>query len=138
MSEIKLFDGTINLLGKVLDLRQRQQELIASNIANAETPGYTPVRLSFEADLAKALESRQTSASPTDPRHFPITAGGLDTVQGTVERKSDGSVSVDGNGVDLDKQLIAQSQNQLLYETAAQILSKKLAGLKYACQDGRS
>jgi len=39
--------------------------------------------------------------------------------------------------VDLDKQLIAQSENQLLYETTTQILSKKFSTLKYVCQDGR-
>lgn len=137
MSEMKLFDRTIGLLGKVLDLRHKQQELIASNIANAETPGYTPVRLSFEEDLSKALENRTATPRQTDPRHIAITATNLETVQGHIERRPDKEVSVDGNGVDLDKQLINQSQNQLLYETAAQILNKKLAMLKYASQDGR-
>lgn len=137
MPEMKIFDRTINLLAKSLDLRQRQQELIASNIANAETPGYIPVRLSFEEDLAKAIENRQVVSGRTDPRHIPITADRLETVQGHIERRPDQDVSVDGNGVDLDKQLIDQSENQLLYETAAQILTKKLAMLRYASQDGR-
>ncbi|MGE4543836.1 MAG: flagellar basal body rod protein FlgB [Pedobacter sp.] len=137
MSEMKIFDRTIGMLGKVLDLRQRKQELIASNIANAETPGYIPSRLSFEEDLAKALESKQQPQTPMHPRHIPITAAGIDTLTGQTVRRPDQGVSTDGNGVDLDQQLIAQSENQLLYESAAQIITKKLATLKYVCQDGR-
>ena len=137
MSEMKIFDRTIGMLGKVLDLRQRKQELIASNIANAETPGYIPSRLSFEEDLAKALESKPQTQTPVHPRHIPITAGGIDTLSGQTVRRADQGVSIDGNGVDLDQQLIAQSENQLLYETAAQIITKKLATLKYVAQDGR-
>ena len=37
-----LFSTTIEVLGKSVDLRTRSQNLIASNLANAETPGYTP------------------------------------------------------------------------------------------------
>lgn len=137
MSEMKIFDGTINMLGKVLDLRQRKQEFIASNIANAETPGYIPTQFSFEDDLAKALESKQRPQSPMHPRHIPIAATSMETIIGDAVRRSDQGVSGDGNGVDLDKQLIAQSENQLLYETATQIITKKLATLKYVAQDGR-
>ncbi|MGE4492561.1 MAG: flagellar basal body rod protein FlgB [Syntrophotalea sp.] len=137
MPEIRLFDRTIQMLGKVLDLRQRQQELIASNIANAETPGYIPARMSFEKDLAKALENRPQPQAQPHPRHIPIVANRIDNLEGTTERRADRGVGMDGNGVDLDMQLIAQSENQLLYETSAQIISKKLATLKYVCQDGR-
>lgn len=141
MSEIKIFDRTINVLSKVLDLRQQKQELIASNIANSQTPGYIPVQLSFEEDLARALQNNQSAPGQASgqphPRHIPIAAGGLDTLQGQIQRRPDQGLSNDGNGVDLDKQLIAQSENQLLYETTTQILSKKLSTLKYVCQDGR-
>lgn len=137
MSEIKIFDRTINVLSKVLDLRQQKQELIASNIANSQTPGYIPAQLSFEEDLARALQNNPPAPSQTHPRHIPIAAGGLDTLQGQIQRRPDQGLSGDGNGVDLDKQLIAQSENQLLYETTTQILSKKLSTLKYVCQDGR-
>ena len=43
-----LFGTTIELLGKSLDLRARNQNHVAANIANAETPGYTPTVLTFE------------------------------------------------------------------------------------------
>jgi flagellar basal-body rod protein FlgB len=137
MPELKIFDRTVNLLGKVLDLRQRKQELIASNIANSQTPGYMPAQISFEEDLARALQGNQQPQTPEHPRHIPIASADLETLQGQVVRRPDQGVSSDGNGVDLDKQLIAQSENQLLYETTAQILSRKLSTLKYVCQDGR-
>jgi flagellar basal-body rod protein FlgB len=137
MPEMKIFDRTISMLGKVLDLQQRKQELIASNIANAETPGYIPARLSFEEDLAKALAGKPQPQVPVHAGHIPIVSNSVDTLTGQIVRRPDQGVGVDGNGVDLDKQLIAQSENQLLYETAAQIITKKLATLKYVVQDGR-
>jgi flagellar basal-body rod protein FlgB len=137
MSGLKIFDRTVDLLGKVLDLRQRKQELIASNIANAQTPEYVPSQLSFEDDLARALQDHQQAPPAAHPRHIAVAPTNLDTLQGQVVRRPDHGLSIDGNGVDLDKQLIAQSENQLLYETTTQILSKKFSTLKYVCQDGR-
>lgn len=69
MSEMKIFDRTINVLSKVLDLRQQKQELIASNIANAQTPGYIPAQLSFEEDLARALQNNPPP-KPDTPKAY--------------------------------------------------------------------
>jgi flagellar basal-body rod protein FlgB len=135
MSEMMIFDRTIAVLGKALDLRHRQQTVLASNIANAETPGYKPQRLEFEADLRQALQA------PAVPGNRAVNAGGrqaaLARVEGRLQEAPDRAVRADENGVDLDRELIAQAENQLLYEAAAQMLSKKLGLLKYVSQDGR-
>ncbi len=138
MSEMGIFDRTVGLLGKVLDLRQQNQQVIASNIANADTPGYSPAQMSFEGDLQKALESQGSRIAVTNPAHFPLAGtGGVENVQGRVIRTPDRTGVGDRNGVQRDQELLALAENQLLYEAATQMLSKKLGLLKYVASDGR-
>ena len=53
---MKIGDKTIQALRASLNLRQMRQEIIASNIANAETPGYKAKRIDFEEALARAID----------------------------------------------------------------------------------
>lgn len=118
MSTLKVFDRTIGLLEKVLDLRVKNQGIISSNIANAETPGYTPARLDFSASLKSALSSREDGRIKLVRTENPVAVG-------------------DKNGVKLDEEMVAMAENQILYEAATQMINKKLGLLKYVAQDGR-
>ncbi|MCK4690462.1 MAG: flagellar basal body rod protein FlgB, partial [Desulfuromonadales bacterium] len=60
MAGIKIADRTMAALQKSLDLRAQKQQVIAANIANAETPGYAARKLTFEDDLRKAIASPET------------------------------------------------------------------------------
>ncbi len=137
MSQIALFDRTFGLLKKVLDLRVQNQQTIASNIANADTPGYAPARLEFEGDLQRALKDPGPSASRVHPMHYPLGGEGLEQVTGRVLRTPDASGIGDRNGVEVDQEMIALAENQIMYEAATQMLSKKLGLMKYVIQDGR-
>ncbi len=134
MSQFGIFDRTIGLLERVLDLRLQNQQVISSNIANVDTPGYAPARLEFETDLRQALEGRTPGPQATHPGHIPLSGG---PGEGRVIRTPDRSGIGDGNGVDLDQEMISLAENQILYETATQMISKKLGLLKYIAQDGR-
>jgi flagellar basal-body rod protein FlgB len=131
-----IFDRTIGVLQKVLDLRVRSQQIISSNIANIDTPGYSAGRLTFEDDLRRALAEPEKNAAKPHPGHFAIGGQGLDQVTGRVTRFADKTGLGDSNGVDLDQEMIAQSENQILYEAATQMLNKKLGLLKYVAQSG--
>ncbi len=137
MPQLGLFDNTVGLMEKVLDLRTRSQQMLASNIANAETPGYAPARLEFEQDLKRALEKPQASERAGNVRHFPVTADSIASVQGRVIREPDRAGLGDGNGVNVDDEMMRLSENQIMYQAATQMISKKLGMLKYAAQDGR-
>ena len=54
---IKVFDQTFEALSRTIDLRTQNQTVIASNIANADTPGYQAKELDFEKAMGRALES---------------------------------------------------------------------------------
>lgn len=132
-----IFDRTIGVLQKVLDLRVRSQQVISSNIANIDTPGYAAGRLTFEEDLRRALAEPEGQAPERRPGHFAVGGQGLDQVEGRVVRLPSKTGLGDGNGVDIDQEMIAQAENQILFEAATQMLNKKLGLLKYVAQSGR-
>lgn len=116
-----IFDTTINLLGKSLDLRAQKHNRISANIANAETPGYTPTSLSFEKELQGAL--RETVRGD-------MTA--LNQVQGTVIEMPVDVPGLDGNGVELESEMGNLVGNQIMYNANIQFLTKKFAALTLA------
>ena len=91
-----MFGDTINVLHNAMNLRVQKQQVISSNIANSDTPGYAPARLNFEEQLQNSISDSQVSLSSSDPEHFPIhdEAPG---VQGSVSREP--SLSRIGQGL---------------------------------------
>ncbi|MDR3630931.1 MAG: flagellar basal body rod protein FlgB [Desulfocapsaceae bacterium] len=137
MNPIGLFDPSMNLLGKALDLRAANERIISSNIANAETPGYTPARFEFEQELRQAVSRTASPLATTQPAHIPTGNAGLESVTGTVIKTPDKTGIGDKNGVKVDQEMIALSKNELMYESAAQILQKKITLLGYVIQGGQ-
>jgi len=137
MPNITLFDNTVGLLKKVLDLRLQNQQVIAANIANAETPGFVPARLDFEKSLQAATGNAGMRPVRTNAGHIPLRAGGGDDVQAEIIRTPEQSLTGDGNGVNVEQEMIALSKNQILYEATTQMMKKKLGLLKYVVQSGR-
>ncbi|WP_448875056.1 flagellar basal body rod protein FlgB [Desulfobulbus propionicus] len=136
MPGIHQFDTTMRLLHKVLDLRQKNQEIIGSNIANAETPGYSAQTFSFEQQLHSALSDNDLRAVVTQPNHIPLAPASLDQVSGTVTTTRDATGIGDENSVSVDQEMVNLSQNQILYEAAVTMLNKKLAMVKYTVNGG--
>ncbi len=138
MSAIKLHDQNMQLLGKVLDLRATKAQVISSNIANAETPGFSPSRFEFETDLANAISSnKNVSLEISNKKHFPLGPGNFNSVSGKIRLDEEKSGIGDDNNVSVDQEMMALSENELLYETAAQLLKKKMALLKYVISGGQ-
>ncbi len=137
MPLVQQFDTTMHLLQKVLDLRSRNQEIISSNIANAETPGYSAVSFEFEDQLRSAVREGGLRPVMTKPNHMAITPAHIDQIQGRIVEEKDKTGIGDKNSVSVDKEMIKLSENEILYEAAATMLKKKLSMLKYAANDGR-
>jgi flagellar basal-body rod protein FlgB len=137
LKPITIFDPSMNLLSKVLDLRSANEKVISSNIANADTPGYSPTRLEFEDELRQAVNRNGFSIATTHAAHIPSAAAGLDAVSGKMVKKPDKTGIGDKNGVNVDEEMIALSENEIMYETAAQLLKKKMTLLGYIIQGGQ-
>ncbi|HIJ94444.1 MAG TPA: flagellar basal body rod protein FlgB [Desulfuromonadales bacterium] len=139
-----LFSTTVNLLGKSVDLRARNQNLIAANIANAETPNYIPKSLSFDAELQGAIKNRSTGRLPSStphPRHIPLhgasSGAPLQSVTGTVIETPAKTPGKDGNAVELENEMGRMAENQIMFNASVQLLVKKFEGLKSALREGK-
>jgi flagellar basal-body rod protein FlgB len=137
LKSLNLFDPSMSLLSKVLDLRSANEKIISSNIANAETPGYAPARFEFEQELRQAVNRGGFSLATPHPSHIPTGSQSLDSVSGKVTTVPDKTGIGDKNGVNVDEEMISLSENEIMYETAAQILKKKLSLLGYVVQGGQ-
>ena len=136
-----IFSTTIDLLGKSIDLRARNQNLIASNIANAETPNYVPKSLDFETQLQGALKGgRQSRGSdPSHPRHLPLKGDSarLQEVRGTVIETPAKTPGKDGNAVELENEMGRMVENQVMFNASVQMLTKKFEGIRTAIREGK-
>jgi flagellar basal-body rod protein FlgB len=129
------FDPTIGALNTVMNLRLINQNVISSNIANADTPGYKAKAMEFEGALRDALQvGSGTAAAATDPRHKVHQA--TDPVDPEIYDDPNGVESLDGNTVDRAAEMSKLAENQLLYDASAEMLKRKLGMLKYAISEG--
>ena len=135
---MKIDDATIKALAASIKMREMRQEIISSNIANAETPGYKAKRLSFEDALARALDvDGQENMNVTDDEHFNVGSGGFANLQPEVYEDPNGNASEDGNTVDRDHEMSQMAKNKILYDASVQLLNKKLGLMKYAINSER-
>lgn len=132
-----LFDKTTRALGAAVNLRQVRNNVISSNIANAETPGYQAKKVDFEEALGRALnvEGRPQPAG-MEPGHFPVASGALSRVRADVYENPDAAINNDGNTVELEKEMASLAENSIMYKAAIQLINKKMATLKYAVNEG--
>ena len=115
---IKL-DQSVHSLEASLDLRLRRQQLLAANLANLDTPDFKALDLKFEGYLQEKDGELQVKES----------AEIVSTPQGTI--------GLDGNEVNLDEQTARISENTLRYNTALELMRRKMALLRYASTEGR-
>ncbi len=136
---MKIFDRTIQLLERTLDLRSARQRVIASNLANEETPGYRASELNFMDQLRSAHHGRlPVVLAATQPRHFGLHgAQGVQAVAGKLNEVPAGDLPLDANSVNLELEMAKLSDNAMQYNTAATILAKKFHGLLNVIREGR-
>ena len=134
----QLFDKTTSALGAAINMRQVKQNLINSNIANAETPNYHAKKIDFEDALSRALDTEGMRSMTTNHGdHFSVGGGSLQHVRPEIYENTEGAVNNDGNTVDLEKEMSSLAENSIMHRAALQLINKKLAAMKYAASDGR-
>ena len=93
------FDPVIGALNTVLNLRLLNQNVISSNIANADTPGYKAKAVEFESALRDALGvGDEAGPAQTHQRH--IVHHATDPIEPEIYEDPNGVESLDGNTVD--------------------------------------
>jgi flagellar basal-body rod protein FlgB len=132
-----LFDRLHVGLGQVLDLRQSQHALTASNLANSDTPAYKAQYIPFDEVLEAAVgRGEQVDMRRTRGRH--VSAPGADASNPEIREIEPPPWAVDGNSVDPERESVRITENSLLYDAVARGLSRRMALLRYAASDGKA
>ncbi len=118
------FGKNVDILQRTMHTSLLRREVIANNIANAETPNFKRSDVSFEAELARALASEKKRTLPakvTDPRHMSFnetvdyrTVRPRRVLDYLTQSKNN------GNNVDIEQEMMMATQNQMMYELMSQ------------------
>ncbi len=132
MSE--LFGKIFTTLETAMDLRYARHRLVASNIANAETPGYRAKDIRFEVELKRELEGRRGTVMPV--RTHPLHMGGSDGVTASIIERGSATGGLDGNTVSLDEEMVRLTENATMYSVLAKLIKHKFSHLMTAIKEG--
>jgi flagellar basal-body rod protein FlgB len=116
---VGLFDVTQIALERALSGASQRQQILANNLANADTPGFKRTDLDFHSQLAMALESTGSSDQ--------LASQSFETQTDTST-----SMQADGNNVDVDTEMSKLSQNALDYQSLISITNARFKMLSTA------
>jgi flagellar basal-body rod protein FlgB len=141
MAGLKLFSFTQRLLELSMRARSARHEVLAANIANADTPGFRARDLDFSSIIRSAAEPEDLSVAERDRRMEQVANAPLDVESAIYEPEFPndrlGEDRLDGNSVSLDRQMALLTENSLAYEANLTLLSRTLANLRYAISEGK-
>lgn len=132
---MKIFEQTgIDRMQQYLDQSSRRQQVINSNLANVETPGYVAKELNFEGIFRGELENAMP-ARTTDPRHIPAKPALLREATEPQPVNSE-AMGNDLNNVDMDREMAMLAENVLKFSAVAQLVQMKLQTIRTSIQGG--
>ena len=123
--------SNLDFHSKALVLRAERQRVIASNIANADTPGFKARDLDFKEAMSQAtggdLASRAGIATPatstSHPKHIPLSGGASTGSPAHLAYVAQSQPNLDGNSVDLDRERASFADNSVRYEATLRFIN---------------
>ena len=131
---MSLFRGvsTVDMLAGAMRVAQDNHKMISHNIANADTPGYTPGKMDFQGTLRSALEGQgRISLRNTRPRHIQASFFRPEMDSPLMISKND------ENRVDLEMEIAELAKNTGKYNLYGSILKKQFQMTKYMLTNTR-
>lgn len=125
----KVFDGH----ARALTLGNQRLQLLANNVANADTPNYKARDINFEQAM-QSVGEKAVRVQQTNARHIS-TSGGPNTAK--VMYRLPDQPSLDGNTVDTQQESASIAETAVRYQATLEFLNRKIAGLRHAIKGGR-
>ncbi|HBH60527.1 MAG TPA: flagellar basal body rod protein FlgB [Nitrospiraceae bacterium] len=122
--EINGMDKSFGILQKIIQSANMRHKVIASNIANSDTPGYKARDVKFSGVL-----NNEVKLLTTDPKHIGSKNGGKVSREVIIENDPSWG---DRNNVELDVEVAKMTENSLRHEAALRILNSKIRMYKSA------
>lgn len=110
-----MIDGFTDSLERYMDLLSARQKVVASNIANADTPGYKTMDVNFQAEFQAA--SYLQNPLPVEVPDLPVKN--------------------DGNNVSLDREARLLAENDLRFTLASALMRGQISMIKNAISEGK-
>ena len=135
-------DSALHFHATALNLRAQRQQLLASNIANADTPGYKARDMDFRKAMQEAAGGQASGVSSgaaltrTSAAHLAPaqSSGSAASTTGAVKYRTEVQPSLDGNTVDMDVERAQFADNAIHYEANLMFLNGQLKSLLSAIQ----
>ena len=123
---INRLSDSLDFQSRALTLRAERQRLLASNIANADTPGYVARDMDFAAALRQATGTGQAATAALQGLHerlsaLPGNAGGGAEPQ--LRYAAASQTNLDGNSVDMDRERASFADNSVKYEPTLRFIN---------------
>jgi flagellar basal-body rod protein FlgB len=112
-------DSQSRLLSHLMDGATLRHKVVSNNIANLNTPGYRRMQVDFEEQLAEALDSGTQGLAEAQPR---------------VTETADAPARLDGNTVDLDREMGELQRTTMLFQTYTQLLQARIGLMRRAVE----
>jgi flagellar basal-body rod protein FlgB len=123
----------ITLLEKAMNGSALQHSVLANNIANVNTPGYKRGEVNFRSCFDEALDNR-LGLETTSPLHLN-RLNQKNSREIVIDTQT--TLRNDGNNVDIDVELATMAENNIYFNSLAQLLSSQLSMLRQAIAEGR-
>jgi flagellar basal-body rod protein FlgB len=126
-------EQSLSVFSQALNLRTQRHQVLASNIANADTPNYKARDFSFETAMQNAMSGRsdvgRVDMARTSAGHIARSGAG-----GSADFKyrSETQSAVDGNTVDMDVERAQITENAMQYQVLTQLITNKFQGIRSA------
>jgi len=132
--------AAFNFGQQAVALRQERHEVLASNIANADTPNYKARDIDFASQLRQAVEQGRSATqglalARTSARHLAGQAPPLPSpAEDALLYRVPAQPSLDGNTVEMEQERMQFLDNAVRYETGLMLVNRRVQGLKGAMQ----
>lgn len=135
MADSRIFGNTYEMIGKSMDISTRRHNLIAGNIANMDTIGYTPSDIDFQSALKRAMtEPEPDYLDKTDEKHM---SGNIEGSAGQINGMDSENVDIYHlDSVNIDTEMMNLMENNVKFRSTAEMLLRKMTILNYAIDEG--
>ena len=127
-------DNQLQFHAQALNLRAQRQQLLASNIANADTPGYKARDIDFGKSLQDALAGRAQPVVVTRTAAGHVAPAPTGSAAGGAQYRTAMQPALDGNTVDMDVERAHFAENAIHYEANLMFINSQLKSLLAAIQ----
>lgn len=118
------FERALSVHAQALELRSRRAEILAANLANADTPNYLARDIDFKATLS-GLSGRENALKVTHAVHMQARGN----APGELLYRTPAQMAIDGNTVEEEQEKSTFADNAMRYQASLRLLGNRVQGL---------